>query len=865
MRDAIIAHADAEAHAAKAGTADAEERAYVQGTFLHTLYAALMYRPVEELSTGKRSSAEEQSLDIGPLKEGELETSMRVVHMIKARIAVAELGQWDQLLKGLHDEQKARSVIDKAAFRSRQGERGLGEVKRQTKAILNMQSGDIVGAKQALKASVEVPEGPALIAQPTELIADPITDEEQAAYAAAVEIARYQLPTTVRKPTSKAVRSRLEALNCHAEPGPSGLPNRLLSRMWKVRGGIGALQRWIGVWTSGRICTRSTDLWTAAKLVALDCGEKADAQTGIKRRPLGIAEALTKLAESCAIQHQMGKLHQVLEPGNLGIVTSGGALVLQNMLESWASDIEFYNREAFANGRFGELYGIEAADLSNAYGTFVRSAAMKATVATIPGLAGTLVASEQALGTRYQLQAEGEWQTIVARRGGAQGRRITTILFAFWRQSTHADISEHQSGAVAAPAYQDDTYRLGTVASLAASWPRWKRNVECVGGKFNAKKSMVWVPGADEAVAVMVGSLYDQQYELPVVVDGLSVLGGVVQDQFKSAIDNFQRQLETAAKRLEEEAAFAERIARLAQSALPFSAHTAFLLASKSLKEALSFDAAIMPPQSAMQLYDQMDSLVRHAVEVSTGGGGSSLTWVRAQLPRPLGTALRAPAAYLANQTINGPRAAVLAAAMGKPTTCPAATQKAMAYCRDQLSLIGVVVASREIVTFQPAVKVLLAASPWSRHISAAYYNEPMVGRGMLSAFMTRVELAMTVLHHTPDLPQYEASQWLSVGGEGVGKTWSEIPGPGCLIDNTHWLVMSKMRLGTMAVVEGMQCHICCSDNAAGPTSSEAFTEPKCLEQLTNPLAHPQLCRKGKARLKPHRMVTRSLCRAFEK
>ncbi len=494
LRDAIIAHADAESYAARTGTAEAAERAYVQGTFLHTLYAALMFRPHESTARRERGATQEESLDLGPLKEDEKETNMRVVNIVKARLAVAELGQWDQLLKGLLDEQKERRAIDKAAYRSRNAESGQSEEKRQQKAILKMQSGDIVGAKQALKAQVDIPNGPELIEQLTELIADPISEEEQRAYAAAVEAARHHIPAVVRKPSSREVRARLEALNCHAEPGPSGLPNRLISKLWKVRGGIGALQRWIGVWTSGRICAKSTDLWTAAKLVALDCGAKEDAQTGRKLRPLGLAEALTKLAESCAIQQQMSRLHQILEPGNLGIVTSGGALVLQNMLECWASDIELYNKIEIEKGHFDALYGIEAADLGNAYGTFVRSAAINATAAAVPGLAGTLVASEQALGTRYQLQSEGEWKTIVACRGGAQGRRITTSLFAFWLQQTHSGVAAHQLGAIAAPAYQDDTYRVGLMSDLAASWPEWKEGVE--KSRWKVQPTQVYGMGA---------------------------------------------------------------------------------------------------------------------------------------------------------------------------------------------------------------------------------------------------------------------------------------------------------------------------------------------------------------------------------
>ncbi len=187
-----------------------------------------------------------------------------------------------------------------------------------------------------------------------------------------------------------------------------------------------------------------------------------------------------------------------------------------------------------------------------------------------------------------------------------------------------------------------------------------------------------------------------------------------------------------------------------------------------------------------------------------------------------------------------------------------------MEHCKCQLLQIGVVVASRDIITYQPAMRAILAASPWARHIPTAYFNEPEVGRGMLSAIMVRVELAMAALHLVPDLPTYVASQWLSAGGEGTGKTWSEVPGAGALIDNTHWVVMCKMRLGTMAVVEGMQCQICRSDNGPSPSSEEASNEPKCLEQLSNPLTHPQLCRNGKARIKPHRMVTRACCRVFE-
>ncbi len=135
LRDAIATHADAEIYAARTGTVEAEERAYVQGTFLHTLYAALLFKPQENPAIKERKEDQEETLELGPLNEAELETNMRVVHIIKARVAVAELGQWDKLLQGLLDEQRNGIAADKAAYRSRQAESGNDEEKRQQKAI----------------------------------------------------------------------------------------------------------------------------------------------------------------------------------------------------------------------------------------------------------------------------------------------------------------------------------------------------------------------------------------------------------------------------------------------------------------------------------------------------------------------------------------------------------------------------------------------------------------------------------------------------------------------------------------------------------------------------------------------------------
>ncbi len=214
------------------------------------------------------------------------------------------------------------------------------------------------------------------------------------AYASAVDHAKRRASHV--NPSSNLVRERRGALDFHAEPSPSGLPNHVAAKFWEsVRRG----------WN-----TVATDR-------CVDCGQGLSADLppvdhsqggpiGLRRarryplptsrtkvRPTGLADSLTKLADGCAIQMSRKDFRRQLAPGNLGIVASGEAPDLHTMLEAWADDIEAYNSVAKMEGRRRELDAIEAADLTIAYGTYLRAAAVSETFTLLLALAGVIAAS----------------------------------------------------------------------------------------------------------------------------------------------------------------------------------------------------------------------------------------------------------------------------------------------------------------------------------------------------------------------------------------------------------------------------------------------------------------------------------------
>ncbi len=133
------------------------------------------------------------------------------------------------------------------------------------------------------------------------------------------------------------------------------------------------------------------------------------------------------------------------------------------------------------------------------------------------------------------------------------------MLFGGWRQRTHNGIAEHDTGAVHHSAYQDDTYRVGPIHAIASSWHKWKSTIETSGGEVNMRKSVLWIPGGGDVIKTVIDAMIPD-YNLPIVTDGLDVLGGVAQHRHATALGKFSRKLATVAKRLKEATEYSDRI-----------------------------------------------------------------------------------------------------------------------------------------------------------------------------------------------------------------------------------------------------------------------------------------------------------------
>ncbi len=299
LRDAISQHAEAEIIAARTPSDEHQCFAYSYGIFLFTSYAALMHKPKCEPGVAQLDPEFDTGLNQEPLKDGEMESNMRVVNMIRARLQKAEIGEWDTLMEDLLKAKYHSDVIAAADYRATVGHDGLTQAQRHQKAVNKMQAGDIVGAKNALVAKAVLGGGSEFVAQITELIAAPTDSEEEKRLEKA--FSRAKRTAYKSQPKSSLVRLRLQEINAHAEPGPSGIPNLVLSKLWKVRGGVGALQRWIGIWVSGRVCSPASALWNTSKMSPSTVERRRTPGLEEQVRPIALSESIVKLAESCII------------------------------------------------------------------------------------------------------------------------------------------------------------------------------------------------------------------------------------------------------------------------------------------------------------------------------------------------------------------------------------------------------------------------------------------------------------------------------------------------------------------------------------------------------------------------------------
>ena len=114
----------------------------------------------------------------------------------------------------------------------------------------------------------------------------------------------------------------------------------------EARGGAEALRAWCQSWADGVQMQKETRLWAAAILEATDRGiaaapEPGESKVGAhgrKVRPIGLSEALVKLAENCCIEAAMRDIKRTCEPIQLGVATPDGCAVATRLLRAWGRD-----------------------------------------------------------------------------------------------------------------------------------------------------------------------------------------------------------------------------------------------------------------------------------------------------------------------------------------------------------------------------------------------------------------------------------------------------------------------------------------------------------------------------------------------
>ena len=106
-------------------------------------------------------------------------------------------------------------------------------------------------------------------------------------------------------------------------------------------------------------------------------------------------------------------------------------------------------------------------DCRNAYGMFLRSAALGNLRKELPSLAGIAYAEWQNVRTLYWQRVGGEWKKGTTARGGFQGSPLTMVEFCCSLRFSVCRMCEELRDGFQKPAYQDDNYMVGKVKQLA--------------------------------------------------------------------------------------------------------------------------------------------------------------------------------------------------------------------------------------------------------------------------------------------------------------------------------------------------------------------------------------------------------------
>ena len=101
---------------------------------------------------------------------------------------------------------------------------------------------------------------------------------------------------------------------------------------------------WAKLEMQGRWTQRDHELWHAALIEPVDCGERAATHpewaAERKLRPIAQTETILKITESAAIDEELERLKAACEPSQLGVATPDGPVLAVKVLRGWLEDME---------------------------------------------------------------------------------------------------------------------------------------------------------------------------------------------------------------------------------------------------------------------------------------------------------------------------------------------------------------------------------------------------------------------------------------------------------------------------------------------------------------------------------------------
>ena len=660
LRDALMSHADAEHFSATHPSYDASQRPIVASRFLWALTPALLHYPP--------GHDQKQAVNMA-------HTSFHISKVIRQRLQLAESGNWIQLLRQCLEASRVNQTSVQRKFLEHSLSEPPSAERLREKAVNKAKQGNLHAARNILCGQIAAPLTPATATVVDALVAVEVPRCETSAQEKLFSDIR-GMTAKFAPPKMRAIRRRLYSLNLGAESGPSGMRNAHVTCLARAHNGLVALQKWVRMWKAGEVSQDSALLWTSSIVVPIDCGSRQDGSR--KLRPIALTEHMLKFTESVIIDECLPQLRGAFEPHQLGAGTADGNVLIYRILQTWLNDIESHGQvEPHApvveerNPSNDVLLGL---DMENAYGRFFRSAALKATVARVPELAHLVLAEWGPGRTMYWQRIDGEWKISPTMRGGWQGSRLAMIMFCMSLEHSMDAMPQPVKDHVARVGYQDDTYFVGNMYTLASEWDGVNEAFASGGHRLNGTKSSVFLPcWNDVPTAGMPQILQQWLAQICRSSNGLATMGCAAQGTFESALGPYQFALESARKRLDRASIFKDKLTELVATDTDDSTlHVAWLLTTKSLNQTLTYDARLLRPEVLAGVTGQRGSMVRTAVEHIMGRSLTGDAWEQLQLPGPLGgMGLRLPtvsshAAYLSTWISCRDKVNLLCAALGR-------------------------------------------------------------------------------------------------------------------------------------------------------------------------------------------------------